>query len=335
MVNKHQNSAGQDKILFTPGPLTTSRTVKQAMLRDLGSRDHVFISLVKDIRRDLVTLGHADPKDYTAVPVQGCGTFGLEVVIGSTIPPGGKCLVINNGAYGQRLVTIASRLNIDTIDLKCPENSPPTLDKIEDILNSDSEIALVATTHCETTTGIINPIQDIGLLAKQADAKYFVDAMSSFGAVAIDLAQCHIDYLVSSANKCIEGVPGFSFVLAKTSSLKETAGYARSLSLDLLDQYLGLEKNGQFRFTPPTHALLAFQQALAELTVEGGVAGRAKRYRRNHEILLTGMREMGFKEYLCKHQLEIAAGGGRTPRHRGSYISHTVWDVNSISFQTV
>jgi 2-aminoethylphosphonate-pyruvate transaminase len=298
MLNSQPFSSWKDKILFTPGPLTTSQTVKQAMLRDLGSRDHLFINLVKEIRQSLVTLGQADLKTYTAVPLQGSGTFGLEAVIGSAIPPGGKFLVINNGAYGQRLVKIATRLNIETIDLKCPENSPPSLDKIKDILNDESGVSLVAATHCETTTGIMNPIEAIGLLVKQSGAKYFVDAMSSFGAVPINLAQCHIDYLVSSANKCIEGVPGFSFVLAKISSLKETDGYARSLSFDLLDQYLGLEKNGQFRFTPPTHVLLAFHQALVELEAEGGVAGRAKRYRRNYELLTAGMREMGFKEYL-------------------------------------
>ena len=152
--------------------------------------------------------------------------------------------------------------------------------------------------HCETTTGIINPIKEIGELVAKSGAKYFVDAMSSFGAVPIDLADCDIDYLVSSANKCIEGVPGFSFVLCELSSLKETAGYARSVSFDLLDQYQGFEKNGQFRFTPPTRALVAFRQALAELELEGGVQARAKRYRRNYEVLIRGMREMGFKEYL-------------------------------------
>jgi 2-aminoethylphosphonate-pyruvate transaminase len=288
----------KDKILFTPGPLTTSQTVKQAMLRDLGSRDIEFVGLVKDIRHKLVELGQASLNKYTTVLMQGSGTFGLEAVISSTVPTDGKLLVIINGAYGKRLAKIASVLGIDTVTLEYPENTTPDLGEIESTLKIDSKITNVTVVHCETTTGIINPIREIGEIVAKSGAKYFVDAMSSFGAVPIDLAECGIDYLVSSANKCIEGVPGFSFVLCKLSSLKETAGYARSLSFDLLDQYQGLEKNGQFRFTPPTHALAAFRQALAELEAEGGVSGRAARYCKNYETLVAGMRKMGFKEYL-------------------------------------
>jgi 2-aminoethylphosphonate-pyruvate transaminase len=288
----------KDKVLFTPGPLTTSQTIKQAMLRDLGSRDCEFINIVKEIRNKLVEIGQGDPKEYTTVFMQGSGTFGLEAVVSSIIPPDGKLLVIINGAYGKRLAKIASVLKIETITLEYPENTTPDLKEIENTLKTNDKIACVSVVHCETTTGIINPIEEIGELAKKSGAKYFVDAMSSFGAVPIDLAGCHIDYLVSSANKCIEGVPGFSFVLCKLSSLKESAGYARSVSLDLLDQYQGFEKNGQFRFTPPTHALVAFRQALSELELEGGVQGRAQRYRSNYEALVAGMREMGFQEYL-------------------------------------
>jgi 2-aminoethylphosphonate-pyruvate transaminase len=288
----------RDKILFTPGPLTTSRTVKQAMLRDLGSRDFEFIRLVREIRQKLVEVGQGNPDDYTAVLMQGSGTFGLEAVVSSTVPPDGKMLVIINGAYGKRIAKIAFILKIDTATLEYPENTTPDLREIEDTLKADANITHVSIVHCETTTGIINPIEEIGEIVAKSNAKYFVDAMSSFGAVPINLAECNIDYLVSSANKCIEGVPGFSFVLCKLSSLKETAGYARSLSFDLLDQYQGFERNGQFRFTPPTHALVAFRQALAELEAEGGVSGRAKRYGKNYETLIAGMRQMGFKEYL-------------------------------------
>lgn len=291
-------SQSKDKILFTPGPLTTSRTVKQAMLRDLGSRDSEFISIVKDIRRRLIELGGASCDKYTAIVLQGSGTFGLEAVVSSTVPPDGKFLVIINGAYGKRIAKIASVLKIQTIALDFAENQTPDLQKIEAALKAEPEITNVAVVHCETTTGIINPVKEIGKLVRAAGAKYFVDAMSSFGAVPVDLAKCNIDYLVSSANKCIEGVPGFSFVLAKIDSLIQTEGSFRSLSFDLLEQYRGLEKNGQFRFTPPTHSLVAFHQALLELEAEGGVAGRAKRYMKNHEILVAGMRNMGFAEYL-------------------------------------
>lgn len=298
MKTRKQISRWKDKILFTPGPLTTSQTVKQAMLRDLGSRDIEFIGLVKDIRQRLVRLGQVNTDGYTAVLMQGSGTFGLEAVVSSTVPPDGKLLVIINGAYGKRLARIASVLKIETVKLEYPENTTPDPGEIERTLKADNKITNVTVVHCETTTGIINPIREIGQIVAKSGAKYFVDAMSSFGAVPVNLADCSIDYLVSSANKCIEGVPGFSFVLCKLNSLEETVGYARSVSFDLLDQYLGFEKNGQFRFTPPTHTLVAFHQALTELEAEGGVPGRAERYRRNYEVLICGMRRMGFKEYL-------------------------------------
>lgn len=298
MLPKATIPGWKDKVLFTPGPLTTSRTVKQAMLRDLGSRDCEFIELVKDIRHKLVELGQATPEEYTTVLMQGSGTFGLEAVVSSTVPPGGKLMVIVNGAYGKRLAKMASVLKIETLTLECPENATPALEQVEAALNGHPGITNVAVVHCETTTGIVNPIREIGKIVGNAGAAYFVDAMSSFGAVPINLRECGIDYLVSSANKCIEGVPGFSFVLARISSLEKTAGYARTLSFDLLDQYRGFEKNGQFRFTPPTHALIAFRQALAELEAEGGVDGRADRYQRNYETLIEGMRRLGFQEYL-------------------------------------
>ncbi|MBD3180927.1 2-aminoethylphosphonate--pyruvate transaminase [Candidatus Poribacteria bacterium] len=288
----------KDKVLFTPGPLTTSMTIKQAMLRDLGSRDFEFISVIREIRSALLKVGEVEDKAYEAIIMQGSGTFGLEAVLSSVTPPNGKWLIIVNGAYGRRIAKIAEILNIDKTVLQYPENSKPDLAEVGNLLNSDNSITHVNIVHCETTTGIINPIKEIGELAKKHNCKYFVDAMSSFGAIPFNLAHYNIDYLVSSANKCIEGVPGFSFILAKRDSLLETEGYARSLSLDILAQWKGLESNGQFRFTPPTHVLLAYAQALRELEEEGGVPGRAERYRHNYEVLVEGMREMGFKEYL-------------------------------------
>jgi len=288
----------KDKVLFTPGPLTTSRTVKQAMLRDLGSRDYEFIDLVKEIRNKLVELCKAGPEEYTAVLMQGSGTFGLEAVVASTVPRNGKLMVIINGAYGRRISRIASVLGIEVVEVEFPENSVPDLGRIEAALEADSRVSQVCVVHCETTTGIVNPIEQIGRVVKRYQADYFVDAMSSFGAIPIDVGECGIDYLVSSANKCIEGVPGFSFIICKIGSLRRTAGYGRSVSLNLLEQYEGFETNGQFRFTPPTHALIGFRQALAELEAEGGVEGRAKRYQSNHKALVDGMRQMGFREYI-------------------------------------
>lgn len=298
-MNKEKKIASaKDKVLYTPGPLTTSRTVKQAMLRDLGSRDYEFINLVREIRRSLLDIGEVSDCGYEAVIMQGSGTFGLEAVLSSVTPPDGKWLVIINGAYGRRIVQIAKALGIETVILDCPEDTKPSPDEIENILADDKSITNVTVVHCETTTGIVNPIEEIGVIVRKYGRRYFVDAMSSFGAMPINLKQCEIDYLVSSANKCIEGVPGFSFILCRQEALLETEGYARSLSLDILAQWRGMEKNGQFRFTPPTHTLLAFAQALKELGAEGGVAGRAIRYSHNYDTLVAGMRDMGFKEYL-------------------------------------
>ncbi len=292
-------TTSRDKPLFTPGPLTTSRTVKQAMLRDLGSRDTEFIDTIRRVReRLLAAAGVSQDKGYESVLMQGSGTFTVESVICSTISPKGKLLAIVNGAYGDRIISIAERHGIDTVVVCSLENELPNLDEVEQTLSADPSIEMVVVVHCETTSGIINPIEEIGLLANRFGKRYFVDSMSAFGAVPFDFEACKIDYLVSSANKCIEGVPGFGFCICRREALESTEGWARTLSLDLLAQWRGLENNGQFRFTPPTHTILAFDQALTELEAEGGVRGREKRYRSNYKTLVQGMREMGFVEFV-------------------------------------
>lgn len=294
----HTRARSKDKLLFTPGPLTTSLSVKQAMLRDLGSRDQVFIGMVKEIRQKLLAAGSVTRRGYEAIPIQGSGTFALESVLGSAVPRSGKVLIVVNGAYGKRLAEIASVLEIPATVMKFPEDTPPDPRQVASALTNDKDLTMVAVVHCETTTGILNPIKDIGDVTRDAKRLYFVDAMSSFGGLSFDVAGCGIDYLVSSANKCLEGVPGFALVIARKEPLLATEGYARSLSLNLLAQWRGLEKDGQFRFTPPTHALVAFHRALVELEEEGGVEARAGRYRENYAVLTQGMRAMGFKEYL-------------------------------------
>lgn len=289
----------KDKPLFTPGPLTTSRLVKQAMLRDLGSRDVEFIRIVQEIRDALLDIaGLTKSEGFECVLLQGSGTFGIEAVMTCAIPKGGKWLIAINGAYGQRMKKIAETHAIPTTTLEFDEDAQIAAMDIDRALAADSSITAVAVVHCETTTGIMNPIEEIGRVVRKHDRTYFVDSMSAFGAVQFDFQACQIDYLVSSANKCIEGVPGFSFCLARRSLLNQTAGWSRTISLDLYAQWQGLEKNGQFRFTPPTHTMLAFRQAIEELAIEGGVAGRERRYRANRETLLSGMRKLGFKEYL-------------------------------------
>ena len=287
-----------DKILFTPGPLTTSETVKEAMLTDLGSRDLSFIAAVKAVREQLLKVGQVEPDDYTTILMQGSGTFGIESVLSSVIPAEGKLLILINGAYGRRMKLIADTHKIECETLVYPENQSPDADDLKVKLEADPTITHVAMVHCETTTGIINPINAYGEIVQAFGKTYIVDAMSSFGAYPIPIKDWHIDYLISSANKCIEGVPGFSFIIAKKANLEATAGWARTLSLDLFAQWQGLEKNGQFRFTPPTHVILAYKQALDELEEEGGVAGRAARYHLNNITLMKGMQELGFKAYL-------------------------------------
>lgn len=293
------------KHLFTPGPLTTSQTVKEAMLVDMGSRDDEFIAVVLDIRRQLLEIGGVSQAEgYEAVLLQGSGTFGVESVLSSAVPPSGKLLLLVNGAYGERMVQIASRHRLTTEVLRWPEDQVADPAVVQRKLAENSGgVTHVAVVHCETTTGILNPVEEIGDVVRRAGAMFIVDAMSSFGGIPLSLSTAGMDFLVSSANKCIEGVPGFTFALARKEALARCEGNARTVSLDLFEQWRGLETNGQFRFTPPTHALLAFAQALKELKAEGGVSGRAKRYQANHTALLAGMKGLGFRPYLSsEHQ---------------------------------
>jgi 2-aminoethylphosphonate-pyruvate transaminase len=298
MTTRPSDDETPDKLLFTPGPLTTSLTVKQAMLHDLGSRDVGFIRVVREVRSALVRLAHADAAEYAAIPVQGSGTFAVESVISSVIPDSGKLLVLANGAYGRRIAQIARAQRIPHQLVSLGEPETVTAAHARAALEADPAITHVAVVHSETTTGLVNPVAEIGAVVKAAGKVFIVDAMSSFGGIPLDVPGAGIDFLVSSANKCIEGVPGFGFAIARRSTLVASAGSARTLSLDLHAQLAGLEQNGQFRFTPPTHALLAFHTALAELEAEGGVAGRAHRYRTNAETLWAGMARLGFEPYL-------------------------------------
>src|SRR4029450_3091813 len=289
----------KDPLLFTPGPLTTSATVKAAMQRDIGSRDADFVDLVAGIRSELLRIAHVSREQgYEAVLMQGSGTFGLESVISSVIPRDGRFVVLANGAYGERMAAIAERMEISTRMARWPGNESPDPATVRRLIEEEPAATHVAMVHCETTTGILNPIDEIAGIVKAGGREFIVDAMSSFGGVPVDLSKLKIDYLISSPNKCLEGVPGFSFVLARREAILATKGHARSVRLDLLAQWEGLEGNGQFRFTPPTHVLLAFARALEELREEGGVFARAARYRANHETLRTGMRKVGFAEYL-------------------------------------
>ncbi|XAL98333.1 2-aminoethylphosphonate--pyruvate transaminase [Phycisphaeraceae bacterium D3-23] len=295
--------SSSDPKLFTPGPLTTSAAVKQAMGHDIGAWDAPLIAMVKEIRDGLLKAAEVSREmgwDVTLQP--GSGTFGVESMLGSLTPTDGKLLLIANGAYGERLIKIAKMLKIDTVELRFAENEPACAEVVAKTLAEHPDVTGVGLIHCETTTGMNNDIAAVGKAVKQAGKTYFVDAMSSFGAMPIDFEANGIDVLVSSANKCMEGVPGFSFVFAKTALLEQARDekWARSHSLDLADQWQGQQTHGRFRFTPPNQVLLAFRQAMREFFAEGGVPAREARYKENYQTLVDGMAELGFGEFLAR-----------------------------------
>ena len=282
--------------LLTPGPLSTSKSVKAVMLRDWCTWDDDYnLGIVQNIRQGLVKLA-TEADGYTSVLMQGSGTFSVEATIGSVLPPDGKLLVLANGAYGNRLAQISQRLKIDTVIHDSGEIDRPDLEKLEKTLQEDEGITHVVVVHCETTTGMLNPIEDIGKIVKRYGKIYIVDAMSSFGGIPLDVDNIGIDFIISSANKCVQGVPGFGFVIAKIDELNKTEGFARSLSLDLYDQWKTMENgNGKWRYTSPTHTVRAFLQAMKELAEEGGVKSRNERYKENQRILVDGMNGLGIK----------------------------------------
>jgi 2-aminoethylphosphonate-pyruvate transaminase len=280
-------------LLLTPGPLTTSQTVKQAMLRDYCTWDNHYHEIVQDIRCRLVRLAGGDQR-HTVVLMQGSGTFSVEATIGSVIPPHGKLLVVDNGAYGHRILQIARRLRIPCQAIRQIETRPADPRQVIEALRSDPAITHVAMVHCETTTGLLNPAEEIGAVCRRYGKSFVLDAMSSFGGIPMTLDDLGADYLISSANKCIQGVPGFGFVVADREKLQQTAGWARSLSLDLYDQWYEMEQNGgKWRYTSPTHVVRAFVQALNELEAEGGVAIRHRRYCENQRLLVEGLADAG------------------------------------------
>jgi 2-aminoethylphosphonate-pyruvate transaminase len=285
-------------LLLTPGPLSTSPTVRAAMLRDWCTWDDAYNrGVVTPIREELVALASTThPDAYTAILMQGSGTFSVEAMIGSTVPHDGKLLALANGEYGNRLGRIARTLGIDTVIHDSGELAPPDLEMLDAALAKDAAITHVVCVHNETTTGMLNPLGTIARIVKRHGRLFLVDSMSAFGGLPMDIAQLDIDFLVSSANKCLQGVPGFGFVIAKKSELAKCQGRARSLSLDLYDQWQGMEKgHGKWRFTSPTHVVRAFAEALKELVEEGGVSARFARYTENHRRLVSGMETLGFR----------------------------------------
>lgn len=305
--------------LLTPGPLTTPRSVRESMLKDWGSWDTEFRQLTADMRQQVldIAVGDAETRgDYDCIPVQGSGTYVVEAMLGTLLPKQSKTLVLINGAYGKRIATTLSYLGRQFVTLDKGDFLPPLPDEVEALLDADPEISHLIVVHCETSSGIANPLDELAALARKRNISLLVDSMSAFGALPADAARLGYDALVSSANKCIEGAPGFGFVIAKKQLLENSKGNSHSLSLDVYEQWENMNRTGQWRFTPPTHVVAAFAEALRMHRDEGGAPARLKRYTDNRDTLVTGMRERGFQTLLSERWLSPIIVTFFNPAHK-------------------
>lgn len=289
--------------LLTPGPLTTAYSVKQAMLRDWGSWDGDFRAMTADLRRRLLALTGDTKDEFDCVPMQGSGSFCVEAMLGSFVPKDGKVLVLANGAYGLRAAQTMQYLGRAYTLVDKGDYLPPRGDEVAAALDADPAITHVVVIHCETSSGILNPVAEIAEAVYAKGRKLLIDSMSAFGAILLDVNEIRYEAMVSSANKCIEGVPGFGFVIARKTEFEAAKGRSHSLSLDVHAQWAAMEKTGQWRFTPPTHVVAAFLEALRIHEAEGGVAGRGARYATNRDVMVAGMRELGFETLLSDRWL--------------------------------
>ena len=287
----------RDPILLTPGPLTTSLQTKAAMLRDWGSWDSNFNAVTREVRDKLSRIIEADGA-HVCVPMQGSGTFAVEAAVNTLVPRDGHVLVLINGAYGKRMAKLTEMMGRRLSVFETPDDVRTTADDVDELLARDPTITHVGLIHCETSTGILNPLAEIAATVAQHGKSLIVDAMSSFGALPIDARTTPFDALIAASGKCVEGPPGMGFVFARRSALEQCAGLSTSLALDLYDQWTYMEKTTQWRFTPPTHVVVALNAALDQFDAEGGQPARFARYARNCEVLVNGMRELGFRPFL-------------------------------------
>lgn len=287
----------KDPVLLTPGPLTTSLTTKSAMLRDWGSWDTAFNSITASLRADLVDVVHGRDT-HVCVPLQGSGTFSVEAAIGTLVPRDGKVLVPQNGAYCKRVLRICEYMGRAVVELPIAEGTLPTGKMIAEALARDPAITHVAQVHCETGTGTLNPLRDIAQVCAERGKGLIIDAMSSFGAIEIDVRTTPFDALVAASGKCLEGLPGMGFVIIRRGALEKCQGNSSSLSMDLYDQWDYMEKTSQWRFTPPTSVVAALRAAVDQFKTEGGQPARGKRYQANCDELIDGMQDLGFRTFL-------------------------------------
>jgi len=287
----------RDPILLTPGPLTTSLATKSAMLRDWGSWDAAFNGVTAAMRRKLLDIVHGQGT-HECVPLQGSGTFSVEAAINTLVPREGHVLVLINGAYGTRMAKLTRMMGRKVSEFQTAEDVPTTPQDVDRLLSADRSITHVGLIHCETSTGILNPLPEIAEVVRRHGKSLIVDAMSSFAALPIDARTMPFDALIAASGKCVEGPPGMGFVFVRRSVLEQCAGRCTSLAMDLHDQWTYMERTMQWRFTPPTHVVVAFNAALDQLIAEGGQPARFARYSKNCETLLQGMRELGFVSFL-------------------------------------
>jgi 2-aminoethylphosphonate-pyruvate transaminase len=287
----------RDPILLTPGPLTTSLATKMAMLRDWGSWDSAFNAVTAEVRRKLLDIVHGHAS-HVCVPMQGSGTFSVEAAVNTLVPRDGHMLVLINGAYGTRFAKLTRMMGRKVSVFETAEDVPTTAQDVDRLLSADASITHVGLIHCETSTGILNPLPEIAAVVARHGKSLIIDAMSSFGAIPVDARAVAFDALIAASGKCIEGPPGMGFVIARKSVLEKSAGNSTSLSLDLHDQWTYMEKTTQWRYTPPTHVVVAFNAALDQFVAEGGQPARLARYTKNYEALVAGMAEQGFRVFL-------------------------------------
>ena len=290
----------RDKILLTPGPLTTTLRTRLAMLRDWGSWDADFNAVTASVRRSLLDVLHGQDS-HVVVPLQGSGTFSVEAAVATVVPPsdqGGHILVLDNGAYCKRAAKLSSMMGRRCTVIGFADDEPVSPAKLDATLQADPSISHVVLIHCETGAGVLNPLHEVAQVCQRRQVGLLVDAMSSFGALPIDARSTRFDALIAASGKCLEGVPGMGFVFIRKAVLDACAGRSQSLAMDLHDQHAYMEKTGQWRFTPPTHVVVALAEAIAQFEEEGGQSARLSRYRGNYETLISGMARLGFKPFL-------------------------------------
>jgi len=287
----------RDRILLTPGPLTTTLRTKLAMLKDWGSWDADFNAVTAELRQRLLEIVHGHGT-HVLVPLQGSGTFSVEAAVATLVPKNGHVLVPDNGAYCKRAAKLTQMMGRKATVMPFAEDAPVSAAAVDERLKADPSVTHVVLVHCETGTGVENPLADIAAVCERHGKGLIVDAMSSFGALPIDARTLRFDALVAASGKCLEGVPGMGFVFIRKAVLDASAGNSQSLAMDLHDQHVYMEKTGQWRFTPPTHVVVALAEAVTQFVEEGGQRARLNRYGDNCRTLVDGMKALHFKPFL-------------------------------------